>query len=134
MSGAGEAVRAAVIAALREDPILRAELNGVFAGPAVRASAPYAEVGEIGATDWSTKDRTGRELRVPVTLRDVGERAERLMRLAEAVERAVPAMPRDLAGWRIASARFLRSRTAGEGPGRWLAVVEFRVTVLADEN
>ena len=130
MSGAEGAVRGAVAAALREDATLRAVLNGVFEGPAVRASAPIAEVAEALASDWSTKDARGRELRVAVMLRDVGERPERLAGLVDAAERAIEAMPRDLDGWRVASLTFVRSRTAGDGPGRWLAVVEYRVRVL----
>ena len=130
MSGAEGVVRGAMAAALRGDATLAAVLNGVFEGPAVRASAPFAEVAEALASDWSTKDARGRELRVAVMLRDAGERAERLATLVDAAERAIEAMPRDLDGWRVASLTFLRSRTTGEGPGRWLAVVEYRVRVL----
>ncbi len=130
MSGAGSALRTACRHVLRDDPVLKAALNGVFEGPAVRASHPYAEVAETFATDWGTKDRRGREVRLAVLLHDAGETSARLVDLAEAVEAAVLAMPRDIGGWRIASLVFVRSRIAGERPGRWLASVEFRVRVL----
>jgi hypothetical protein len=130
MSGAAAAVRAGVLAALRADAVLQAELNGVFDGPQVRASAPYAEVGEALTSDWGTKDARGREVRVAVLVRDLAERPERLGRLVDAAERAVEDLARDLPGWRVASAVFLRARVAGEGPGRWLAVAEWRVRVL----
>lgn len=131
MSGATAAARAALATLLRADPVLSATLNGVFEGPAVRASTPFAEIGEAVAGDWGTKDRAGRELRLAVILRDVGETSTRIGTLGAAVEAAVPALPRDLPGWRVASVVFLRSRVAGEGPGRWIAAIEFRVRMLA---
>ncbi len=120
------------MASLRADPVLAATLNGVFDGPAVRASTPFAEVGDGIAGDWGTKDRAGRELRLAVIVRDAAETSVRLGGLVAAVEAAVPGLPRDLDGWRVASVVFLRSRVAGEGPGRWIGSVEFRVRVLAD--
>jgi hypothetical protein len=134
VSGAGSVLRAAMVAAMRADPVLAAALNGVFLGPAVRASPPFAEVAETLGTDWGTKDRRGREVRLAVLVRDATETPARLMELAEAVEQAVLAMPRMLDGWQVASLVFVRSRVAGEGPGRWLAAVEFRARVLATDS
>lgn len=133
MSGATAAARTALATLLRADPVLAATLNGVFEGPAVRASTPYAEIGEAVAGDWGTKDRAGRELRLAVILRDAAETSTRIGTLVAAVEVAVPGLPRDLAGWRVASVAFLRSRIAGDGPGRWIAAVEFRVRMLATD-
>lgn len=132
MSGAGEVLRAAVVTALRGEASLAATLNGVFLGPAVRASPPFAEVAETLSTDWSTKDQDGREVRLAVLIRDATETPARLMTLADTAEAAMLAMPRDLDGWRIASLVFVRNRIAGEAPGRWLASVEFRARVLKD--
>ncbi len=131
MTGAVGAVRTALIAALRGDPALAGRLNGVFAVPPVRASPPYAEIAEIASSDWGTKDAVGRELAVPVILRAAGETSVAITTLAHAVEGAVDRLPRDLPGWRVASAVFVRSRIAGEAPGRWIAAVEFRVRMLA---
>ncbi|UIJ45850.1 DUF3168 domain-containing protein [Sphingomonas cannabina] len=129
MSGPA-AVRAAVADALRSDAELRGLLNGVFAGPAVRSSPPFAEVSETLAADWGTKDTRGREVRVAVMLRDAAETPARLGAIAALAERAIEAMPREIAGWRVASIAFLRSRTTGDGPGKWLCVLEYRVRVL----
>jgi hypothetical protein len=126
------ALRSALLAALRAEPGLAA-LNGVFAGPAVRASEPFAEIADVQASDWSTKDARGRELRVAITLSDLGETSARLTGLIEAVERAVAGLPQVLDGWRIASCVFRRSRVAGEAPGRWTGMVEHRVRML-EEN
>ena len=125
------AVHAALVAALRAADDVAGALNGVFEGPAVKASAPYAEVQPMIAVDWSTKDRAGRELRPAVTIHDASETPARLLTLIGAVGAAIEAMPRDLDGWRVASLVFSRSRTLREAPGRWAAVVEYRVRVLA---
>lgn len=130
MSAAEAEVRGAIAAALRADVTLAGVLNGVFDGPAVRASPPFAEVGDALASDWGTKDLRGRELRVAVSIRDATERPVRLAGFVDAAERAIEALPRVLDGWRVASCVFVRSRVAGEGPGRWLAVIEYRVRVL----
>ena len=127
------AVCAGIVEALRGDAVLGETLNGVFEGPSARASAPWAEIGDALASDWGTKDWRGREVRVAVMLRDLAERPARLGMLVEAAGAAIAAMPAALDGWRVASAGLLRSRVAGEGPGRWLAVVEYRVRVLAEE-
>jgi hypothetical protein len=124
-------VHAAFVAALRDDAAFGGAINGVFEGPAVKASAPYAEVQPLIAVDWSTKDRAGRELRPAVTIRDAGEGPARLHALIGAACEAVVAMPRDLGDWRVASLVFVRSRMVREAAGRWAAIVEFRVRVLS---
>jgi hypothetical protein len=129
MSAEG-AVQAGLIAALRQAAGLAA-LNGVFEGPAVRASAPYAEVQPGIAVDWSVKDRAGRELRPAVALYDAGESPARLQGLIGAVCEAIEAMPRGLDGWQVASLVFTRSRMLREAPGHWAATVDYRVRVLA---
>jgi hypothetical protein len=131
MSAEG-ALHAALVAALREAADFGGVLNHVFEGPAVKASAPYAEVQPLVAVDWGTKDRAGRELRPAVVVRDAGETPARLHALIGAACAAIEAMPRDLAGWRVASLAFVRSRMLAEAPGRWAAVVEYRVRVLAE--
>lgn len=118
-------------AALAEALAGVAGLNRVEPGASVRATPPFAEIGPLLASDWGTKDKAGRELRVAVRVRDLAERAGRLHELSGAVQAAIEAMPRDLSGWRVASLTFLRSRVASEKAGLWAAVVEYRVRVLA---
>jgi hypothetical protein len=125
-------VRAGFVAVLKAEPELAA-LNGVFDGPVVRASEPYAEIADVQASDWSTKDTRGRELRVAVRVRDLAETSARIGGLVEAVERAIEGLPRVLGGWAIASCVFRRSRVAAEAPGRWTGVVEWRVRMLEED-
>ena len=130
MSGGGSAesaVQAAVLTAVRAV----AGLNGVYLAPPVKATAPYAELGDLLSVDWSVKDRVGRELRLIVMVRDAGETNARVQALAGAVGAAIEALPRDLDGWRLASVVAVRVRIAGGPVGRWSATVEYRVRVLA---
>ncbi|MEG3176622.1 DUF3168 domain-containing protein [Sphingomonas sp. RB3P16] len=120
-------VQAAILTAVRAV----AGVNGVYLGPPTKATPPYAELGELLGGDWSVKDRAGRELRLIVTVRDAGESATRAQALAGAVGAAIEAVPRDLAGWRVASVVLVRSRCAAAAAGRWNASVEYRVRVLA---
>lgn len=124
-------MRAALVTALRGDAVLAAGLNGVFEGPPVKATPPYAEIGELLSGDWSVKDRAGRELRLMVTVRDAGDAPGRLHALAGAVGDAIEALPRDLDGWRVASVAFVRTRMPRQAPGRWATVIEYRVRMLA---
>ncbi len=109
-----------------------AGLNRVESGASIRATAPFAEIGPVESRDWGTKDREGREIRLTVTVRDAAEQAARLQELAEAVTAAVEGMPRELAGWRVASLAFVRGRTASEKAGLWAASLEWRARMLAD--
>ena len=51
--------------------------------------------------------------------------------LAATAGGAIEDLPRDLAGWRIASIAFVRVRVTGERPGDWAAQVEYQVKMLA---
>ena len=124
-------LQAALLAALRGDAALAAGLNGVFEGPAVKASPPFAELGELLSVDWSTKTAAGRELRVAVTVRGAGDTGAAVAALAGMVGAAIEAVPRDLAGWRVASVALLRTRLLRGAPGVWAAVVEYRVRMMA---
>lgn len=124
-------IQAALVAALRGDAALGAALNGVFEGPQGKATAPFAEIGELLSVDWSTKDAAGREVRLAVTVRDAAETPARLHALAGLAGAAIEALPRDLDGWRIASLSFVRTRVVRGGPGRWSAIIEYRVRMMA---
>ena len=111
---------------------LRGVLNGasVFEAPPVRAARPCVVVDMPVLSDWGTKDAAGREGRVVVQLFDDGEVPERLRTLAAVAEGAVLSAPAALAGWRIVSLVFVRSRVVRDGKG-WVGSVEFRVRMLA---
>lgn len=128
------AVRGAVIDALRADTALMAGINGVFDGAPVRASAPYAVVGECIATDWGAKDVEGRELKLSVSLHEAGDGPGQLAEALGRTDAALRTLAAVAGNWRIVSARLLRSRLmkAGSRDG-WQAVVDYRLRVVADE-
>ncbi|RDE04807.1 DUF3168 domain-containing protein [Sphingomonas aracearum] len=126
-----QVVLTAVREALAADPAVGGRLNGVFDGPVKGAALPHAEMGEVLAGDWGTKDRPGRELRVAVAVRDAGDSAARVREVAGAIEARIGALPRMLDGWEVASVAPVRCRVAAEGAGRWRATIEMRVRVLA---
>lgn len=122
--------QAALAAALHD--AIGDRLNGVFEGPATKATAPYAELGELLSTDWSTKDAEGRELRSLVQLRDRAETAVRLHGLAGDADAAIRAIAVAGSGWRIASIVLVRSRIVQSGVGQWTALIEHRARLLRE--
>lgn len=121
---------AAMLAALRGAGDFGGALNGVFEGSAIKASEPFAEIGELLSTDWGTKDRSGRELRSAIIIRDWAEGPGRLHRLAAAADAAMATIPRDSDGWRIASLVLLRTRIIRTAPGLWAAMVEHQIRMI----
>ena len=123
-------VRAAVIAALKEDAALVGGLNGLFDGQPMRASVPYAVVGECIASDWGAKDVDGRELRLTIGLHDAGQTPGRLAVLLERID-AVMQLLEFAEGWRIVGVRLIRSRVVkGRDKDAWQAVVDYRARVV----
>ena len=126
MSGAGQALTEAALAALREVD----GLNGVYDGPPITAAVPYASVEAGPESDWSHKSGEGRELRLSILLRDKGERPVRLRNLADAVEAAASDIGPDLTGWRLVSLVFLRGSMLREAGAAWTAAIEYRARLL----
>lgn len=124
-------VRAAVIEALRDDAEMTAGLNVVFDGQPTRASVPYAVVGECIAAEWGAKDIQGRELRLTVGLHDAGETPGRLAALLARVDPVMQLLDTSGEGWRVVSARLIRSRLA-KVREQWQAVVDYRLRVVAE--
>ena len=124
---AGAALQAAALAALAA-----VEGLGRYELAPVQAALPYATIETGPESDWGHKSGAGRELRLAATLRDAGERPERLRRLMAAVEVALAGLERDLPGWRLVTMMFVRSRLVRERSGQWAGVVEFRARMLAE--
>lgn len=129
------AVRAAVIAALRGDGALMEQVNALYDGESARAAAPYATVGECLGADWGGKDVEGRELRLTIGLVVADETPGRLAGMMARVDPAIGAAD-VLDGWRIVTARLLRSRVARNGGAAtgWRAVVDYRVRAVREGN
>jgi len=128
MSGAGEALAAAAVAAL--DGV--AGLNGAYDGPPLQAAFPYAVVEAGPEGDWSHKSSEGRELRLAATLFDKGERPARARALMAAAEGAIAGLGPELDGWRLVNLVFLRGRLLRGNGAAWSGVVEFRARMLRE--
>lgn len=129
MSGAGAALQMAAI-----EVLAALELGGVYPGPPLQAAFPYAVVECGPETDWGHKSGRGRELRLAVTLRDSGERPDRVQAFAEVVEAAIEA-GLDVEGWRLVTLALVRSRTIAEGRGGqagWAVAIDYRARMLAE--
>ena len=123
-------LRRALIAWLRDDPAL-AEINLVAEEAPSRASPPWLGIAASTSTDWSTKDRVGREVRVALELHARGEEPGTATEVVRAIESRIEALPRDQDGFSVAGVRFLRAR-AEQRPGNLRAVLlEYRFRVLA---
>jgi Protein of unknown function (DUF3168) len=129
---AEQEIRAAMIAGLRGDSALSALINRVFDGPPAKASVPYVVVGECSGTDWSTKDVPGRELRLAFTIVDEGETPARIGAIMPRLEAAAHAVVMGgIAGWDMGSFVLVRSRLVASAPGKWSAVMDYRLRVLS---
>ena len=122
------AVRAAVLAVLREDVALAAMLNGVWDGVPVKASAPFVIVGECLGAEWGTKDRAGREVRIGLTVQDRREGGAGLADMLALADAAVKRVV--VAGYEVGTVALLRSRVVRGREDGWRALVEYRVRGL----
>lgn len=128
------AVRAAVIAALRADGPLMDGLNGLYDGEPARASAPYGHVGDTIAADWGGKEVEGREVRLTIGLRADGETPARLADLIARIDPAI-GLAQVHGGWRVVTARLIRSRVMRESartPTAWRAVIDYRLRAVRE--
>lgn len=128
MTGASEALSAAVTAALGEV----AGLNGAYDGPPLQAAFPYAIVDAGPESDWSHKSGDGRELRLALTIHDQGERPARLRGLMRDAEAAIGALGAEIGGWRLVTMVFLRSRMLRAPGAAWTATIDYRARMLRE--
>lgn len=127
---AEQAVRARALTLLAGDAELGTMVHGVFDGTPPRATAPYVSVGGAEGSDWGTKDRAGREVRLMLAVEGVGEVAGDA---AAARIEAVTAMLRGSAGeWTIVGARVVRTRFSFRRNGGWRHELVARCRCLAE--
>lgn len=126
--------RDAVIAAFGGDGDLVGQVNAVFDGAPARATPPYVVVGECQGSDWGAKDIPGRELRLSVSLHDAGQATGRLAQMMARVDPVLQGLTNLGEGWRVVSARLLRSRLsrAPKGEAGWQAAIDYRLRVVRE--
>lgn len=130
MIGAEAAVRARALELLARDEMLAGMVHGIFDGAPPRATAPYVAVGAAEGVDWGTKDRSGREIRLTLTLVGVGSAIDN--EAAARIE-AVAAALRGPAGiWSVVGARTVRTRFTVAREGGWRHEFILRYRCLED--
>jgi hypothetical protein len=114
---------------LAGDPALLARVNGVFHRMPARIAAPFVVLDDVLATDWGTKDLTGREARLAFTIQDGSDDAAPASEIAGALDARLLGMPPTGAGFRLVTLAILRSRTV-RIDGLWRVTVDYRARLL----
>lgn len=123
------AVRARAIELLASDDLLATMVHGIFDGTPPRASAPYVAVGTADGSDWGTKDRAGREIRLTLTLVGVGSGVDD--KAAARVEAVAGALRGPAGAWSVVGARTIRTRFIFARDAGWRHEVVVRCRCLA---
>ena len=118
-------LRADLIAWLRDDPALLA-INTIEEESPLRASPPWLGISASASTDWSTKDRSGREIRIALELETRTDAPAADADLVAAIEARVLDLTTFHQKYEVASIRFLRARSELRAKNRRGALIEFR--------
>lgn len=124
-------LRTAVIDWLRSDPAL-AELNAIEEESPLSASAPWLGIAASASTDWSTKDRRGREVRVAFELMAHGDDPVASADFIDAVEQRLVSIPATQPGFSVINTQFLRARAERRLNNRRATLLEYRFRILAN--
>jgi hypothetical protein len=130
VSGAAEAVQAAVVTALGGHMPIASVVSGIFEGAPMRAAWPYVVIDDGATSDWSHKSGRGREHRIGLSVWDDGESPVRLHQLMAEVEVAIEGIGAALDGHRLVSLVFLGSRVVRDADGPWAGFVRYRARTL----
>lgn len=125
-------LRAELIGWLRADPDL-AGINAIEEETPVSASAPWLGIAASASTDWGTKDRPGREVRIAIELESRADEPDADGPLVSAIERRVLNLPPFHDGFELASIRFLRARSEERANNLRGALLEFRFRIFAPQ-
>jgi len=125
-------LRSALTGWLAADPALADALNAIAEEVPTRTSAPWLGIAASASTDWSTKDRKGREVRIALELHTRGEEPSETGTLAALIEDRIAALPAAQTGLRIVSSTFLRARVEQRARHERAVLLEYRFRLLAN--
>lgn len=123
-------LRAQLIAWLRGDPAL-AGINAIEEESPLAASAPWLGIAASASTDWGSKDRPGREVRIALELESRTDDPAADADILAAVERRVLTLPPMQPDFEVASIRFLRARSEARANNLRGGLIEFRFRIFA---
>ena len=125
------ALRAALTGWLASDASLAPQLNSVTEEAPHKAALPWLSIATSASRDWSVKDRQGREVRIALELHCRGDRPDTAGSLASDIEARIRSLPRQQAGFEVASIWFLKARTRQGDRNTRSILFEYRFRVLA---
>lgn len=124
-------LRAALLDWLRSAPAPIAELNLVDEQETSRASLPWFALVASASTEWGSKDRAGREVRVAFELNTRNDDPAASADMVAALEARIASLPVAQPGFTIVTARFLRARSERRANNVRATLLEFRFRCLA---
>ncbi len=124
------ALRTALVNWISSDPLLRPSLNSIAEEAPSRASPPWLGIAASASTDWSTKGRKGREVRIALELRARGDEAGATADLVSSIEARIESMPPAQTGFRIVTTTFLRARAEQRPRNTRAVLLEYRFRLI----
>jgi len=106
-------------------------LNAIEEESPLRASPPWLGVAASAASDWGSKDRAGRVVRIALELVTRGDDATEDNALVQSIEDAAVSLPKSQDDFDIVTARFLRSRAERRSNNLRATLIEFQFRILA---
>ena len=122
-------LRSTLVDWLRSDPALSV-INAIEEEAPVSASAPWLGIAASASTDWGTKDRPGREIRIAIELESRADEPNADGDLLSLIEGRVLELPPFHPGFEVASIRFLRARSEEREANLRGALLEFRFRIF----
>ena len=121
-------LRTALLEWLRAAPAPLDQLSAIEEEAPARTTAPWLAIAASASTDWSTKDRDGREVRIALELHSRGPDDAAL---AQAIEQRIAALAPAQPAFDIASIQFLRARSERRANSSRATLIEYRFRCLA---
>lgn len=122
-------LRTALIEWLRNDPAL-GSINAIEEESPLGSSPPWLGIAASGSTDWGTKDRRGREVRIALELESRTDDPAADAALVETIEQRISSLPREQSGFEVAASRFLRARSERRPNNLRGTLLEYRFRLL----
>ena len=127
-------LRAALVEWLCADAILANLVNTIAEEAPSRTAPPWLGIVASASTDWSTKDRAGREVRIALELHCRGDDPGTAAAIIPAIEARIEALPRIQPDFEIVTTTFLRARAEQRPANTRAVLLEYRFRLLSTEN
>ncbi|ABC64892.1 tail completion protein gp17 [Erythrobacter litoralis] len=124
-------LRNALLDWLRSAPPPVGDLNVIDEDQIARATAPWLALVASMASEWGSKDRQGREIRVAFELNTRSDDPAADLARGAALESRIAALPPAQPGFRVVTNRFLRSRNERRPDNIRATLLEYRFRLLA---